>query len=177
MMDLTDPQKRMLQTYDTGRSRGLHDRALEAGVYLDQARDIERHFIEMGIVKPNQREVTRLGASLLARLSPLRRGFSLSTAKDVGDQLEVDWNMFDIDQFRRGMNVELEHGTMSPATNITDNDPIVTGKIALAHLNEIPDYYTRLNRMEKRAKTPQNPKSMRSKIVIPEAPSRKFDFA
>jgi hypothetical protein len=51
-----------------------------------------------------------------------------------------------------GLNVELEHGTISPGTNITNNDPIMTGKIALAHLNEIPDYYTRLARMRKEAR-------------------------
>jgi Protein of unknown function (DUF5661) len=59
---------------------------------------------------------------------------------------------FDVEQFRAGLDVELEHGSHDPATNVTDDDPTVTGKIALAHLNEFPDYYTRLEAMEERAK-------------------------
>ena len=50
------------------------------------------------------------------------------------------------------MNIELEHGLRDPATNVTDDDPETTAKIALAHLNEFPDYYTRLERMEEEAK-------------------------
>jgi hypothetical protein len=56
---------------------------------------------------------------------------------------------------RRGatmLGVELEHGTHDPQTNVTGDDPTVTGKIALAHLNEFPDYYTRLEAMEEQAK-------------------------
>jgi hypothetical protein len=49
------------------------------------------------------------------------------------------------------MDVELEHGKRDPHTNVTDDDPLTTGKIALAHLNEFPDYYTRLDRMEEEA--------------------------
>lgn len=59
---------------------------------------------------------------------------------------------FDIDEFQRGLNVELEHGLSDPATNITNNDPILTGKIVLAHLNIAPDYYKRLARMRKEAR-------------------------
>ncbi len=51
-----------------------------------------------------------------------------------------------------GMNVELEHGSRDPSTDVTGNDPLLTGKIALAHLNEFPDYYTRLTAMENEAK-------------------------
>jgi hypothetical protein len=57
-----------------------------------------------------------------------------------------------VDQFRRGMDVELEHGLHDLLTNVTDDDPLVTGKIALAHLHEFPDYYTRLEQMEAQAK-------------------------
>ena len=46
------------------------------------------------------------------------------------------------------MDVELEHGTRSRETNVTGDDPVTTGRIALAHLREFPDYYTRLERME-----------------------------
>lgn len=58
---------------------------------------------------------------------------------------------FTIYDFTYGMNVELEHGTRSPKTNVTDDDPLMTGKIALAHLNEFPDYYVRLKKLEQEA--------------------------
>jgi Protein of unknown function (DUF5661) len=75
-------------------------------------------------------------------------------AREVGEAIGIDWSTapFDVTQFRDGMEVELEHGTHDPATNVTGDDPLVTGKIALAHLNEFPDYYVRLERMEEEAK-------------------------
>ena len=63
------------------------------------------------------------------------------------------WDKFDLEQFRAGFGVELEHGTVDQRTNVTDDDPLVTGKIALAHLTEFPDYYTRLAKMEEKAKS------------------------
>jgi len=75
--------------------------------------------------------------------------FTTEEAKKVGESLGIDWSKFDVEQFRRGMDVELEHGTRDPHTNVTGDDPVMTGKIALAHLNEFPDYYTRLEKMEK----------------------------
>jgi len=57
-----------------------------------------------------------------------------------------------IEQYRMGLDVELEHGKVDQYTNVTNDNPIMTGKIALAHLNEFPDYYTRLDKMEKEAK-------------------------
>jgi hypothetical protein len=81
------------------------------------------------------------------------RQFTADQAREVGEAIGIDWSSapFDIDQFRAGMDVELEHGTHDPATDVTGSDPVITGKIALAHLNEFPDYYTRLARMEKEA--------------------------
>jgi hypothetical protein len=83
-----------------------------------------------------------------------RRGFTLDEARRVGEEIGIDWRSapFDVEQFRRGMDVELEHGLHDLLTNVTDDDPIVTGKIALAHLNEFADYYTRLEQMEAEAK-------------------------
>ena len=75
--------------------------------------------------------------------------FTAEEAKKIGEQLGIRWDKWDIEQFRMGMDVELEHGTVDPVTNVTDDDPLITGKIALAHLNEFPDYYTRLEKMEK----------------------------
>jgi len=80
-----------------------------------------------------------------------RKNFSSEEAKKIGEALNVDWNKFDVEQFRMGMDVELEHGLEDPETNVTNNDPFLTGKIALAHLNEFPDYYTRLKKMEEEA--------------------------
>ena len=85
-------------------------------------------------------------------MSP-HKSFTEAEARIVGEQIGIDWSTapFDVDQFRRGMNVELEHGLHDLLTNVTDDDPVVTGKIALAHLNEFPDYYDRLERMEAEA--------------------------
>ncbi len=82
------------------------------------------------------------------------KSFSTEEARRVGEQIGIDWSAapFDVEQFRMGMDVELEHGLQDLSTNVTDDGPIVTGKIALAHLNEFPDYYTRLERMEEEAK-------------------------
>jgi len=77
--------------------------------------------------------------------------FTAEEAKKIGESLGIDWSKFDVEQFRAGMDVELEHGTRDPNTNVTNDDPLITGKIALAHLNEFPDYYTRLYEMEEEA--------------------------
>jgi len=79
----------------------------------------------------------------------VRTNFTAEEAKTIGEELGIDWSKFDVEQFRMGMDVELEHGTRDPKTNVTSDDPLMTGKIALAHLNEFPDYYTRLAKMEK----------------------------
>jgi len=82
------------------------------------------------------------------------KSFTVEEARQVGERIGIDWATapFDVDQFRKGMDVELEHGLHDAATNVTGDDPLVTGKIALAHLNEFPDYYSRLERMEEEAK-------------------------
>jgi len=80
-----------------------------------------------------------------------KRQFTPAEAKRIGDAIGVDWKTIPLEQFRMGLAVELEHGLHDPGTNVTDDDEIVTGKIALAHLNEFPDYYDRLERMEKEA--------------------------
>jgi Protein of unknown function (DUF5661) len=77
--------------------------------------------------------------------------FTIEEAKRIGEALGIDWSKFDVEQFRMGLNVELEHGKRDSSTNVTQDDEVLTGKIALAHLNEIPDYYTRLQKMETEA--------------------------
>lgn len=80
-----------------------------------------------------------------------KKVFTAEQAKTVGDKIGIKWDKWDVEQFRMGMDVELEHGKRDPHTNVTNDDPIITGKIALAHLNEFPDYYTRLEEMEEEA--------------------------
>jgi hypothetical protein len=87
-------------------------------------------------------------------MSETRHEFNSEEARRIGEEIGIDWASapFDVDQFRQGMNVELEHGLHDPLTNVSDDDPHITAKIALAHLNEFPDYYTRLEQMEVEAK-------------------------
>jgi hypothetical protein len=80
-----------------------------------------------------------------------KKHFTFDEAKQIGEKLKVTWDKFDVEQFRAGMDVELEHGLRDAETNVTSDDSLLTGKIALAHLNEFPDYYTRLEKMEKEA--------------------------
>ena len=82
----------------------------------------------------------------------LRRGFTELQARAVAAEigLDLDASAFDLDTFRRGMEVELEHGLRDPETNVTNDDPCITGKIAWAHLKELPDYYDRLDVLEQK---------------------------
>ena len=80
-----------------------------------------------------------------------KRSISEDEAKQVGTTLRLDWTKVDIEQFRNGLEVELEHGARDPETNVTSDDLTLTGKIAWAHLKEFPDYYTRLDKMETEA--------------------------
>jgi hypothetical protein len=82
-----------------------------------------------------------------------KRQFSIEEAQSIGTQLKIDWSQIDLEQFRRGLEVELEHGAIDPETNVTGDDLVLTGKIAWAHLKEIRDYYTRLDQMEAEAES------------------------
>ncbi|MBK9332938.1 MAG: hypothetical protein IPM96_11180 [Ignavibacteria bacterium] len=77
--------------------------------------------------------------------------FTAHNAKEIGDDLGINWNEVKLDEFTKGLNIELEHGTRYPETNVTNNDKNMTGKIAWAHLKEFPDYYTRLEKLENEA--------------------------
>ena len=76
--------------------------------------------------------------------------FTVEQARAAGEKIGIDWasSRFDVEQLRMGMDVEIEHGTHDPETNVTNDDVVVTAKIARAHLNEFPDYYSRLAVME-----------------------------
>ena len=80
-----------------------------------------------------------------------KKRFTFIEAKQIGDALGIDWQAFEVEQFQIGLEVELEHGARGAQTNVTNDDALITGKIALAHLKEFPDYYTRLSAMEKEA--------------------------
>lgn len=73
-----------------------------------------------------------------------------SQAKAIGDAIGVDWNKVSLEQFMRGLAVELEHGSRDTQTDVTHDDAIMTGKIVLAHLKEFSDYYTRLEKVEEK---------------------------
>lgn len=77
--------------------------------------------------------------------------FTTEEAKKIGDEIGMDWNKYNVEEFRMGLAVEMEHGDHDLETNVTNSDPIITGKIAWAHLKEISDYYTRLKKMEQEA--------------------------
>lgn len=81
----------------------------------------------------------------------VKKSFTSKEAKKIGESLGIDWSRFNVEQFRMGMDVELEHGLVDSHINVTNDDPVMTGKIALAHLNEFLDYYTRLDKLEKEA--------------------------
>ena len=79
-----------------------------------------------------------------------KKHFTTQEAKRIGETLDMDWSKYDVEQYMMGLDVELEHGLVDPHTNVTNDDPMITGKIALAHLNEFLDYYTRLEKMERK---------------------------
>jgi len=81
----------------------------------------------------------------------IKRQVGAAEARQVGATLGIDWTKVDLQQFRRGLEVELEHGTHDQETNVTNDDLTLTGKIAWAHLKELPDYYTRLDKLEAEA--------------------------
>ena len=81
-----------------------------------------------------------------------QRMFTADEARRVGERIGINWSEVDLEQFRMGLEVELEHGVRNVVTNVTNDDLVLTGKIALAHLMELPDYYTRLMRMEEEAR-------------------------
>lgn len=115
--------------------------------------------------------VTAVGAAVYAyshRNEP-RKKVTPRKARKIGDELGVDWTRITLEEFRRGMEVELEHGRRHPTTDVTGDDLRLTGKIALAHLEEFPDYYTRLSRMEEEAKAYWS--SVEASAAPAEAPS------
>ncbi len=86
-------------------------------------------------------------------------GFTKAAAESVARTLGIDFSTsdFTLEDFHAGMEVELEHGMRDMRTNVTDDDPLVTGKIAWAHLMEFGDYYRRLAIMEAEAEGKPSP--------------------
>lgn len=81
----------------------------------------------------------------------MKKEFTATEAKSLGEKIGIDFNTYNLEEFRLGLSVELEHGSADPETNVTNDDEVLTAKITWAHLKEIPDYYTRLLKMEKEA--------------------------
>ena len=88
------------------------------------------------------------------KLTRNSKTFTEAEAAKVAKNLGIDFSkvLFSLSDFTKGMNVELEHGKIHAETNVTNSNPLITGKIALAHLNEFPDYYERLEKLEEEAK-------------------------
>jgi organic hydroperoxide reductase OsmC/OhrA len=134
-------------------SKALETKALQviekAGKYCIVAHSIKAPVIYHPEIKTEQQ------ASGEEEARKTKRSFSVMEAKEIGDALGMNWTRYDIDEFRKGLSVELEHGISGGETNITNDDLQMTAKIACAHLNEIPDYYTRLEKMEEAAEAGQ----------------------
>lgn len=81
----------------------------------------------------------------------MKKEFTTAEARQIGQKIGIDFGVYNLEQFRIGLAIEMEHGSNDPETNVTNGDPLLTGKIAWAHLKEIPDYYTRLKKMEAEA--------------------------
>jgi len=81
----------------------------------------------------------------------MKKTFSVQEATELGDRLGIDWSKYNVEQFQMGLSVELEHGLHDSETNVTNDDDLITAKIAWTHLKEIPDYYSRLKKMEAEA--------------------------
>ena len=80
-----------------------------------------------------------------------KKEFSSAEAERIGTQVGINFSECSLEEFRKGLMIELEHGTKDLETNVTNDDELLTAKIAWAHLKEIPDYYTRLQKMEAEA--------------------------
>lgn len=80
-----------------------------------------------------------------------KRKVTSDEAKQIARTLGINLERIDVEEFRRGLEVEFEHGAHDPQTNVSNDDVVLTGKIAWAHLKEFPDYYTRLQRLEAEA--------------------------
>lgn len=96
------------------------------------------------------------------------KSFTKEKAKEIGEKLGINWSKFDLEQFRIGMVIELEHGTIDSKTNVSNDNALITGKIALAHLNEFSDYYTRLLKMEMEAEKFWKENPQKEKHITPQ---------
>ncbi|MEX1071554.1 MAG: DUF5661 family protein [Anaerolineales bacterium] len=103
-----------------------------------------------------------------------KKHFTTEQAQKIGAALKIIWDRFDVEQFRMGLDVELEHGTHDPFTDVTGDDPLITGKIALAHLNEFADYYTRLEKMENEAE--QDRIERERGDLVPQGEKEEYEF-
>lgn len=128
----------------TGLHAGTAFHAEDLGVRADAVRASTS-----GRTGPVEREEMAMGTAELSK----KQYFTRDQARAIATELGIDFGAlgFDLEQFRMGLGVELEHGPRDPGTDVSGNDPIVTGKIALAHLTEFPDYYTRLATLEREA--------------------------
>jgi len=117
----------------------------------DRLSAVPKKRINLCAVLWNQEQVPGKSGQGNPPMRAKKKLYSFNEAKQIGDALGIDWRAFGVEQFQTGLEVELEHGARDAQTDVTHDDPLITGKIALAHLKEFPDYYTRLSAMEKEA--------------------------
>jgi hypothetical protein len=151
--------RRRSEAWDDGQQAGGDDAAVQGSIAgergfsssrpaPDQA-DTHPWVVKSGSYESRRDEAPKemtLGTAELALKKSFTRYEALATATELG--MDFESLRYDLEQFRMGMDVELEHGPRSPKTDVSGDDSIITGKIALAHLNEFPDYYTRLAVLE-----------------------------
>lgn len=139
-------------TVNPGRS-GSGNRTLRSGKTTVARHDCELRRPPSCRARPRTTSVAVATAFRDTAVMDQHRSFSADEASAIGERIGIDWDRsrFDVEQFRMGLEVELEHGRRDPTTNVTNDDELTTGRIAWAHLNEFPDYYTRLAEMEAEA--------------------------
>jgi hypothetical protein len=130
----------------------VHEFADSLDIEPDELED-EIYALVTSLLKDKAEESTKLEEQDVAP----KMSFTAEEAQEIGDALGIDWSDYDVEQFKMGLDIELEHGRRNQLTNLTNDDPMMTGKIALAHLNESVDYYTLLTEMEKQGTKNENP--------------------
>lgn len=93
--------------------------------------------------------------------------------KRLSEKTGIDISKFDMNELVMGMNVELEHGSSNNKTDVTGDDPEATFKIVVAHMHEMPDYYTRLKKMEKKENISEYARRMRELAGLSEGNQKK----
>ena len=80
-----------------------------------------------------------------------RKQISSEEAKRIGETIHIDWEQIDLEQFRQGLMGNHEQAAIDPETGLTYDGVLLTGKVILDHMQEFPDYFTRLEKLKAEA--------------------------